>query len=227
MNKIRIAIADDHTLVRQTIAKTLSLDRKLEVVIQAENGRILLEQLEKEPVDVIILDIEMPVMNGFDVLDALRTRESEARVIILSMHFDTLVIKDLINRGARGLLPKNADIESLLNAIHEVRSAGYFFSKKVNPHLVQELVQKKSIVPTFAGGNLDLQLDLQETRILDYICRDKLNKEIAELLQISERTVERIRSKLCKMAGVKTSAGLVLFAMKHNYFVPDAGDDGI
>jgi DNA-binding NarL/FixJ family response regulator len=204
-------------MVRQTIAHSLSHDRKLQIVFEAENGKVLIENLARYKPDVIILDIEMPVMNGFEVLDHLRTHYPEGRVVVLSMHFDNLVIRDLINRGARGLLPKNADFESLLSAIYEVMATGYFFSKKVNPHLVHELLEQKVILPTFQSGNLELH----EAELIEHICRDKLNREIAELMNVSERTVERYKSRLYRKAGVKTSGGLVVYAMKNNYFTPE------
>lgn len=213
MTKIRIAIADDHTLVRQTIGRALSRDRKIDVVLEAENGRELVKRLTEHKPHVIILDIEMPVMDGFEVLDYLRMRHPKIKVVVLSMYFDNLVMKDLINRGARGLLPKNADFETLVSAIYEVTTTGYFFSKQVNLLLVQEMLEKKTIRPTFCSGNLEDE----EARMLELICRDKLNWEIAETMNVSERTVERYKTRLYQKAGVKTSAGLVLYAIKNNH----------
>ena len=215
-DKIKIAIAEDQTLLRQAIVSTLLQDKRLSVVCEAENGKQLVDVVEKVKPDVIILDIEMPVMGGFAVLDHLKFHYPQAHVIIVSMHFDNLTIRELVQKGARGFVPKNSDFESLHNAIYEVMSSGYFFSKRISAHLVQELLQKDAISPTYVSSPLtDTELWL-----LNMICQDKLLKEIAEIMGVSERTVERYKTELYKKTRVKTSAGLVLFAIQYNLFSP-------
>jgi DNA-binding NarL/FixJ family response regulator len=216
MDKIKIAIADDHNLVRQTIARSLESDKNYKVIGQAENGASLLEIIRRETPDLVILDIEMPVMDGLQVLDVLKAEFPEIRTIVLSMHFDNLFITDLINRGARGFLPKNSDFDNLLNAISEVMSTGYFFAKKVNMHLVKELVDKNSIRPAFSTP----KLTEKEEQVLDLICHDKMIKDIADIMEVSERTVERYKTGLYEKTRARTVVGLVLFAIKNNLFSP-------
>ena len=130
--KIKIAVADDHTLVRQSIALALETNENFEVIGQAGNGKTLLELLGKNLPDVIVLDLEMPIISGWEVMPLLKKSFPSCKIVVLSMHFDGLYIKDLVDRGAQGFLPKNSDFETLINAIYEVYDLGYFFSKKIS-----------------------------------------------------------------------------------------------
>lgn len=203
-------------MMRQTLARSLELEPQFQVVGQAENGQDLLQIIAEQQPDVILLDIEMPVMDGFAVLDELYTRDDSPRVLVLSMHFDDNIVKDVINRGARGMLPKNADFETLLNAIEEVMASGYYFSKKINLVLIQDMMARQKVRPSFGSP----KLTYQEARLLDLICEDRMNKEIAEIMEVSPRTLERYKTSLYEKTKAKTIVGLVLFAIKHNYFSP-------
>jgi DNA-binding NarL/FixJ family response regulator len=213
-DKIKIVIVDDHNLVRQSLALALSYDPSFIIAGQAANGVEALRIIQEEVPDLILLDLEMPEMNGWQVLQRLKQEKLTCKPIIVSMYFDTLVIKDLVAKGARGFLPKNSDFETLLNAIHEVHEFGYYFSKKVSQHLVKELLSEDAITPVFD----DIQLIDREKDILIQLCQDKLTKEIAHELKVSERTVERYKTSLYEKTKAKTSAGLVLFALQNNYY---------
>jgi len=131
------------------------------------------------------------------------------------MHFENVILKDLITKGVRGFLPKNSDFETLINAIYEVNDLGYFFSRKISKSIVRELLIANEISPKY--GKVTLTEKEKET--LRLICLDKVPKEIAEEMKVSERTIDRYRSCLYEKTGTKTSAGLVLFALKNNFFV--------
>lgn len=210
--KVSIIIADDHNLVRQSISVALETQKGFKVVGQAENGKVLLELVRLHKPDVVILDLEMPVMNGWEALDEIREHFPSCKVVILSMHFEGLLIRDLVVRGARGFLPKSSDFETLINAIYEVNHLGYFFSKKISSSIVQELLMSKVIDPSFRQFNLNEG----EIDTLLMICDDKTTKEIAMKLEVSDRTVERHKTSLYRKTNAKTTAGLVLFALKNN-----------
>jgi DNA-binding NarL/FixJ family response regulator len=210
--KIKVAIADDHNLVRQSFALALATDSSLQVVAQAEHGRQLLDLMDSTDPDVIMLDLQMPVLSGWEVLPILKKDYPHCKVVIVSMFFDTLFIQDLVSKGAHGFLPKNADFETLINAIHEIYDLGYFFSGRINRKLVNELLVAQSIMPTFK----EVLLNERELETLRLICEDRLNSEISEKLGVSERTVDRYRTTLYEKTKAKTVAGLVLFALKHN-----------
>ncbi|WP_317897094.1 response regulator transcription factor [Aurantibacillus circumpalustris] len=216
-NKIKIAIADDHTLVSQSLARCIETDKKLQVVGIAENGKVLIEIIKKTKPDLIILDLQMPVMNGWQTLEWIAKNKVQCKIIVMSMLLENSSIKDLTAKGVRGFLPKNTDFETFMNAIHEVSSLGYFFDKKINHSILKELLALKAINPTF--NNLVLTDKEKETLIL--ICADKLTKEIASEMQVTERTIERYKSSLYEKTHAKTSAGLILFALKHNYITVD------
>jgi DNA-binding NarL/FixJ family response regulator len=210
--KIKISIADDHNLVLQSIALALSSDPELQVVAQAVNGRELLDGMDKADPDVVLLDLQMPVLDGWETLGFLKKDYPHCKVVIVSMYFDELFIKDLVSRGAHGFLPKNADFETLISAIHEVHDLGYFFSGKINRSVVKELLAANTIHPRFSNE----ALTEKELETLRLICADKLNKEIAEILDVAERTVDRYRTALYEKTKTKTVAGLVLYALKNN-----------
>ncbi|HOZ87090.1 MAG TPA: response regulator transcription factor [Bacteroidia bacterium] len=217
--KVKIIIADDHNLVRQSISVALETQKGFKVVGQAENGKVLLDLVKKHRPDVVVLDLEMPVMNGWEALDQLKEHFPSCKVVILSMHFEGLLIKDLVVRGARGFLPKSSDFETLINAIYEVNDLGYFFSKKISNRIVQELLMSNTIDPSFR----QFKLNEGEVDTLLMICEDKTNKEIALKLLVSERTVERHKTSLFKKTNAKTAAGLVLFALKNNLISRNPG----
>lgn len=216
-NKIKVAIADDHTLVTESLARCLESDPKLKVVGTAENGKVLIEIIKKEKPDVVVLDLQMPVMNGWETLDYLRENKIDCKIIVMSMMLENASIKDLTAKGVRGFLPKNTDFETFINAIYEVNNLGYFFDKKINLNLVKELLDNKSIDPNFQV----IELSEKEKETLIQICADNLTKEIAFNMKVTDRSVERYKTSLYEKTRAKTAAGLFLFALKHNYISLD------
>lgn len=210
--KIKIAIADDHTLFRQSVVMALKSVNTFEVMIEVENGKQLLDAMYKETPDIVLLDLQMPVMNGWDVLMTISKQYPNCKVIIVSMFFEELFLKDLAIKGARGFIPKNSDFETLINAIYEVNNSGYFFNKKVSKVLIEELVKSNSIHPYYQEPNLS-QIEIET---LIQICSDKNTKEIAEILKVSERSIERYKANIFEKTKTKSIAGLVLFAIKNN-----------
>lgn len=213
-DKIKIAIADDHTLVCQTYARAIETDKRFKVVGTAENGKVLIEIIEKTKPDVVLLDLQMPEMDGWATLDYIQENKLDCKIIIVSMHLETSSIKDLTSKGVRGFLPKNTDFNTLINAIHEVNNLGYFFDKKINLGIVKDLIAAKTIQPTFKT----VHLTEKELQTLILICKDKLTKEIASDMNVTDRTIERYKTHLYEKTRAKTSAGLLLFALKNNYF---------
>lgn len=213
-DKIKIAIADDHTLVCQTYARAIETDKRFKVVGTAENGKALIEIIEKTKPDVVLLDLQMPEMDGWATLDYIQENKLDCKIIIVSMHLESTSIKDLTSKGVRGFLPKNTDFNTLINAIHEVNNLGYFFDKKINLGIVKDLIAAKTIQPNFKS----IHLTEKEVQTLILICKDKLTKEIASDMHVTDRTIERYKTHLYEKTRAKTSAGLLLFALKNNYF---------
>lgn len=209
--KIKIAIADDHELVTQSFALALKSDPRLEVVALAKNGKQLLDLIAKKKPHIILLDLEMPIMDGWETLNYLKNHKSTYKVIVVSMYFQRTWIKELSDLGARGFLPKSANFETLTNAIHEVHNLGFYFSEKNTKKIVRKLVQHKSLSNDFQI----IELSELEIQALKLICKDKGIKEIADSLHVSIRTAERTRVALYDKTKTKTPAGLFLFALKN------------
>jgi DNA-binding NarL/FixJ family response regulator len=219
--KKRLAVVDDHYLFRQGLISLLDEFKEFEVMMEASNGKDLLDQMKeasqkKKPLpEIILLDIQMPVMDGIDTTVRLRKRYPKTKIIILTMHDETEMIVHLIEKGANGFLPKNEDIERVVDAIYSVMEIGYYFNDRVSKALVKGLVNTEKILPTFCSANLTEQ----DLSIMTLICKEFTNKEIAERLQLSPRTVDGYRVSIMKKIGAKNTAGIVMYAVKNNIVV--------
>lgn len=199
MGILRIAIADDHDLFRQGLRAVLN--DKFEVVFDAPNGLELLKKLERNTVDIVLLDLEMPVMDGFEALCLMRTSYPEIKCIMLSYFHETDFIVRSIQLNAKGFLPKNATVNQLEKAIECVSEKGYYFDDAL-----------KHIVPTEEKNTF--QFTDKEMAVIRMACSGKTNKEIANILGISIKTVENHRSSIFNKAQIKNVAQLVLIAIQ-------------
>ena len=216
---ITIGVIDDQHLFRQGIISLLKEFAGFKVVMQASNGKELLDELKETPKkdipDVLLLDIEMPIMDGIEATIALRKKYPEIKIVILTMHNDEEMIIHLIENGANGFLPKNSDIEIVADAIVSVKENGYYFSDHVSKVMVKGLVVSKQIKPSFNSINLSDR----EIEILTLICKEFTNKEIAEKLNLNARTIDEYRNRLLKKIGAKNTAGLVMYAIKNHIVI--------
>jgi DNA-binding NarL/FixJ family response regulator len=161
--------------------------------------------------DVILLDIQMPIMDGIQTLPEIRKIRPEAKVIILSMHNDHSMISKLMEIGANSYLTKNSDSETIYEAIKTCYENEFFFNELTNKALLAGLRTKR----TDSYGVPEADLSEKELRVLRLMCEEKTTKEIADIVEISPRTVEAIRDKLKTKTGAKSMAGLVMYAVKN------------
>lgn len=208
---IKVAIADDHALFRQGVKTALSVKKDVELIAEADNGMQLLNLLKHIEPDVILLDIQMPIMDGIQTLPEIRKVRPEAKVIILSMHNDHSMISKLMEIGANSYLTKNSDSETIYQAIKTCYEQEFFFNELTNKALLTGLRTKRSDI----GGQQEADLSDKELRVLKLMCEEKTTKEIADIVDISPRTVEAIRDKLKTKTGAKSMAGLVMYAVKN------------
>lgn len=208
---IKVAIADDHALFRAGVKTALSSKKDIELIAEADNGMQLLHLLRHVEPDVILLDIQMPIMDGIQTLPEIRKVRPEAKVIILSMHNDHSMISKLMEIGANSYLTKNSDSETIYQAIRTCYDQEFFFNELTNKALLTGLRTKR------ADGIHHQEADLsdKEMRVLKLMCEEKTTKEIADIVEISPRTVEAIRDKLKTKTGAKSMAGLVMYAVKN------------
>ena len=212
-NPIKVAIADDHALFRAGVKTALSAKKDVELIAEADNGMQLLNLLKHIEPDVILLDIQMPIMDGIATLPEIRKINPYVKVIILSMHNDHSMISKLMEIGANSYLTKNSDSETIYQAIKTCYEQEFFFNELTNKALLTGLRTRKTEPDAMA----DAQLTDKEIRILKLMCEEKTTKEIADIVDISPRTVEAIRDKLKTKTGAKSMAGLVMYAVKKGF----------
>jgi DNA-binding NarL/FixJ family response regulator len=211
MNRpIKVAIADDHALFRAGVRTSLMGKKDVELIAEADNGMQLLNLLKHIDPDVILLDIQMPIMDGIQTLPEIRKLYPHIKVIILSMHNDHSMISKLMEIGANSYLTKNSDSETIYQAIRTCYEQEFFFNELTNKALLSGLRTKR----TEPGSPQEINLSDKEVTILKLMCEEKTTKEIADIVEISPRTVEAIRDKLKTKTGAKSMAGLVMYALK-------------
>jgi len=207
---IKVAIADDHTLFRTGVKTSLQSRKDIQMVAEAENGMQLLNLLKHIRPDVILLDIQMPIMDGLTTLPEIKKLYPDVKVIMLSMHNDHSMITRMMEIGANSYLTKESDSETIYQAIRTCFEQEFFFNELTNKALLNGLRMKK---PTDVATP-DVHLTDKEITILKLMCEEKSTKEIADMVDLSPRTVEAIRDKLKTKTGVKSMAGLVMYAVK-------------
>lgn len=212
---IKIALADDHLLFREGIRTILEKNPEFEVMIEANNGRELLNEIKKhsELPDVVLLDIRMPEMDGFQTVEKLQDAFPTVKTIVLSMHDEARHIVRMIEIGANGYLLKSARPEEVVNSILLVIENDYYFNNKINA-LMSKVIRSKDNL----GIKVDLPVKLtsREYEVLELICKEFTTKEIGDQLFLSARTIEGHRKHLIEKVGVKNVAGLVVYALKYD-----------
>jgi two-component system response regulator DegU len=210
---IKLAVVDDQHLFRKGLISLIKEFDELDIVIEASNGDELIEKLKtsKKPA-VILLDLEMPGMDGIETTGYLQRKYPEIKILILTMHNEEEIILHLIEKGAHGFLLKDHPIETLVDAIYAVIDNGYYFNDHVSKVMVKGLMRTQKIKPSFS----EVRLTEREIDVIRLICKEYTNKEIAEKLFISVRTVDGHREKILQKTKAKNTVGIVMFAVKNN-----------
>lgn len=206
VERMKILLVDDHTILLDGVKSLLSQEDDLVVVGQAASAEEALEFLKKNEVDLIITDYSMPGMDGLSLLNTVKRVAPTTKIIILSMHDEVHLVKEILKAGVNGYVLKNDTHKELLNAIHDVRRGKVYLSSDVNKMLITNLNNPDE-------GKL---LTDREREILKLIAKEYTNKDIAEELFISERTVETHRKNIFKKTGTNSLVGLIKFAYANN-----------
>lgn len=211
---IKVALTDDHELVRAGLRQILEASGKIQVVFEASNGEELLKQLKKYTVDVVVLDLEMPIMGGQEALPEIVELHPNIKTLILSMHDSNAFIVDLMEKGAAGYLLKDMPPSEVVKAVETVNNEGLYFNAKVSRALLAGL--PGSSVTIQSKGNIRETLNEREMEVLRLICDEFTTTEIAEKMFLSPKTIEGYRKQLLDKTGVKNVAGLAIFAVRNN-----------
>ncbi|MBP6698274.1 MAG: response regulator transcription factor [Flavobacteriales bacterium] len=214
---IRLALADDQVLFRKGMALLLRDMAGAQVILECANGEELLAGLKSTTVDIVLLDLEMPVMDGMETMRRMRLEFPAVKVIVLSSHDEEKFITHLMELGANGYMLKNAEPDEIDTAIRSVAESGYYFSDRVSKVMLVGLVKKKQVKPTF--NDID-PLSERELEVLRGICAELTTAEIAEKIFVSPRTVEFHRNNLLLKTGARNAAGLVVYAMTKGLYTP-------
>jgi len=204
--KIKLFLADDHSLVREGFKRLLSLETSFEVVGEAENGKDTVEQVLSLHPEIVLMDIGMPVLNGLEATKRIKEKDSDINVIILTAYDNEKYIHRVIQAGAHGYLMKNIDAAYLYQAIHSVSRGEFVFPESVRSLLGKEI---ESLPVNFHS------LTDREREILQLIAEGQNHQKIAEMLNISVRTVDTHRNNIIKKLDVHDTANLVLYAIKN------------
>lgn len=209
---MNVLIIDDHKIVRDGVRLYLENHPLIESINEAKNGNEGLAILRQFPIDLVILDINMEVMNGIETAKSLKKEFDTIRVLALTMHNDYQHIKSMMDAGASGYLLKNCEETEMHKAIDSVMNDEIYYSGEVAQTVMNNMAKKK--VKT---SNL-IPLTRRESEIYELILEEKSNQEIADQLFISIRTVEVHKRNLMEKTGAKNTAGLVLYAVKNQLF---------
>lgn len=207
---IKILIADDHQMFIDGLKSILSQQEQCEIIAKANNGLEVLEQLKMHAIDVVLMDVNMPEMDGIEATKMVRELHPEVKILMLTMFNTRDYIEKLLKAGAHGYILKNTGKDELIEAIEKVNSGESFFSEEVKLKIMEGLQQKKNLEKDM----FNIELTEREKQVLTLIVKEYTTNEIAEELFISPHTVETYRKNLTSKLPVKNIAGLVRYAIQ-------------
>ena len=207
--KRNVIIVDDHTLFRNGLRILLNTLEDYQVIGEASNGKQFLELLEKGIPDLVLLDINMPVMDGIEAATIAQKQYPELKIITLSMYGEEDYYYKMVNAGVKGFVLKNSDIKEVKTALDVVYDGGSFFSSELLQNLVASLKSSSK------SKESHTELSEREMEILILICQGLSNQEIGDKLFISKRTVDKHRANILEKSESKNTAQLVVYAIKN------------
>jgi DNA-binding NarL/FixJ family response regulator len=208
MEKIRVVLADDHAVLREGLRTLLSLQEDIEVVGEAENGALALDVFNQLSPDVIVMDVAMPVMDGLEATRALKQAHPEARILILTQHDNREYVFSLLQSGAAGYVLKKSGGAEVINAIRSVFTEGAYLPPGIAREVMDRYIQR----PAEETGRP--HLTEREKEVLRMIAEGKSNRDIAELLCLSIKTVMAHRTNIMEKLDIHSSTELVKYAIR-------------
>lgn len=210
MTKIKILLADDHAILRQGIRALLEVESDIEVIEEAENGRDAVKKAMQLKPDIVIMDISMPILNGLDATRLIRKRVPTTKVIILSMHKSEEYVFQTLLAGASGYLVKDSVVSDLISAIRAVNQGFSFLSPSISKVVLDEYIKRAEQI---RAASTDI-LTQREREVLQLIGEGHTNKEIANILCLSIKTVKRHKENIRNKLNIHDTASLVKYAIQ-------------
>ena len=211
MKRPNIILVDDHLILRQGIKSLITAENIAKVIGEASNGIELLDLLKKQKPDIVIMDIDMPYMNGMEATQKALEMIPELKIIAFTMFGDEEYYYKMIDLGVKGFILKSSGIAELENAINGVMLGESYFSPEVLRKIISSLGRNKQV-----KNSLNVEFTSREIEVLQQICLGLNNEEIAEKLFISPKTIKSHRSNLLGKTGCKNTPTLILYAIKNN-----------
>ncbi len=209
---ITVLLADDHTMVREGLRALLSMEKDVDVIAEAENGREAVEMTERLHPDVVVMDIAMPLLNGLEATRQILKSRPETKIFILSAHGDDVYVMQAKAVGANGFLLKQTAAHVLPVAIRQIFKGGEFYSPSISKRLIQQQLKADQRGGKRPKGK-SVELSPREMEVLQLIAEGKANKETAAELGISIKTVEKHRQSLMEKLNIHDTAGLTRYAI--------------
>ncbi|UKB80544.1 response regulator [Chryseobacterium sp. MEBOG07] len=218
-SQIKLALIDDEQLILEGVKMLLSNEKNISVCLTADNGPDFIVDLEKlskdEFPDIALVDVQMKPMNGFELVEILKEKHPDLKIIILSSHYKTSILGYMVKLGVSAFLPKNSNKKTFIDAITMVDKNGVFFTAEDHQMLftyMNSTAKKNSLFET------EDELSEREKDVVKLICQEFTNNEIGEKLFISPRTVESHRQRILEKIGAKNTVGIVIYAIVNNIY---------
>jgi DNA-binding NarL/FixJ family response regulator len=216
---ISVLLADDHKIFREGLKALLEQEQDISIVADTSDGENAVALATSLLPDVVILDINMPHVNGIEAARRIVASARDTKIIILSMHLDSDYVSEALRAGAKGFLAKNCSSRELVAAIHHVVAGGAHLSPSISSVIVGLISETKTCGPTLAPGKSQGKLSKRETQVLQLLAEGNCTKEIASQLDISSKTVETYRANLMKKLEITSVAGLVKHAIREGIII--------
>ena len=222
MKPIKVLIADDHAIVREGIRRLLASQDDMEIVGEAGDGSMALRQAKSLKPDVVLLDIAMPELNGLETIRLLKEAVPESKIVILSMHAKESYVHQALSAGACGYVLKASSSMDILNAVRAAHQDEYYLSSKIRAGVINSYLQSRRHTPTVRGYDL---LTEREQQVFRMVVEGKTTKEIADILCVSTKTIEKHRGSITSKLGVHGRLDLLKYAIKIGVVDPDLWAD--
>lgn len=216
MNRIRVLLAEDHTIVRKGLRSLLDDETEIEVVGEAEDGQQAIELVQRVQPDVVLMDITMPVLNGLEATRQIKKLFPQVKVVVLTVHSSEEYIFQILRAGASGYVVKQAAVSELVQAIQTVYRGDSFLSPSISRQVVEEYGRRAEAIE----DKYDRLTD-REREVLQLIAEGRANREIAQLLHVTVKTVEAHRAHLMDKLGLRSTAELTRYALRKGMVSPD------
>jgi len=212
MPSIRVLLADDHAIVREGLKSLISQQNDMQVVGEASDGRTAHRLVQDLTPDVVVMDVSMPELGGAAATAEIRRDFPGCRVVALTVHEGEGYLHQLLQAGASGYVLKRSAAEDLVRAVREVAAGGTYLDPKAAGQILGSIAR-----PSKAAETSEQQLTSRETEVIRLLARGHINREIAELLDLSIKTIEVHKARALEKLGLRTRADLVRYAIQHNW----------